>query len=99
MAYIDRNDSIDEMSIVDIFTKLIFDAECPLGDREQMVIAVLVDLVPSLRNASRRDLSEYLRAMSVDEMITAVDQIKDNTARQQELVAAKQMHQGHHLAR
>ena len=99
MVYLDRVDSvIDEMSIVDIFTKLIFDAQSPLSSSEERVIAALGDLMPSLSNVSRNELSEYLRAMSVDEMIRAVEQIKLNTIQVQEFIATKPLDRGHHLS-
>ena len=88
---------MDEMSIVDIFTRLIFDAESPLGVCEQMVVSILVDLVPSLEHASRRDLSEYLRAMSVDEMIQAVNQVKHEMNSHPELIASNTGHAEHRV--
>ena len=62
----------DELSIVDVFTRLIFDTEFSLGARDRLIVDILIDVEPSLGNASRRDISEALRAMSVDEMIAVV---------------------------
>ncbi len=64
---------MDEMSIVDIFTKLIFDSQSALDDSEVQVLELLAHYDETLLKASRRDLSEYLRAMGVDEIILLTD--------------------------
>ena len=82
---------IDEMSIVDVLTKLIFNADARLEGDELLVIDLLAQVDTSLKHASRRYVSEYLRSMGVDEMIKAVNRIKQIMECQQELViAAKQ---------
>ncbi len=81
---------IDEMSIVDIFTQLIFDAESELDDREELILDLLADHDEVLLNASRRDFSEYLRAMGVDEMIKVVAILKSQYERQREYLAGLQ---------
>lgn len=89
MAIVNPGDLIiDEMSIVDVLTKLIFDAESKLDEIEHLVVELLGQIEPSLVNAHRRDVSEYLRSMGVDEMIKAVGQIKTHMVRQSELIAA-----------
>lgn len=65
----------DEMSIVDVLTRLILDADSELQDFEQYVVESLGCLDQSLTGLSRREISEYLRAMGVDEMIAAVNSI------------------------
>lgn len=68
--------AIDEMAIVDIFTKLIFDAEAELSQRQSAMVALLCEYEPSLDNASPREISEHLRSMAVSEMIVVVGHIK-----------------------
>lgn len=67
---------LDEMSIVDVLTKLIFDAESELQGEETLILESLGELDQSLMGRSRLELSEYLRSMGVDEMIAAVNGIK-----------------------
>lgn len=67
---------VDEMSIVDTITRLIFDAESELQAFDSRVVASLGDLDRSLVDLDRRQISEYLRAMGVDEMISAVNRIR-----------------------
>ncbi|MEE8058364.1 MAG: hypothetical protein V3T17_11085 [Pseudomonadales bacterium] len=90
---------IDEMSIVDIFTRLIFDADSDLGDTEILVIEELAQIDHSLVQASRRDVSDYLSSMGVNEMIKLVAQIKRHIDCQQDLIAANQSSQRHPLYR
>ena len=68
--------AIDEMTIVDMLTKFIFDSESVLNEVEQVVIDLVVETDPSLTNTSRRHVGEFLRAMDVNEMIRLVTQIK-----------------------
>lgn len=89
---------MDEMSIVDIFTKLIFDAQSALDDSEVQVLALLTHYDETLLKASRRDVSEYLRAMGVDEMIRVVSKLKSDYEKQSELlasVASRHEHSAH----
>jgi hypothetical protein len=79
---------MDEMSIVDIFTKLIFDAQSALDESEVQVLALLTHYDETLLKASRRDVSEYLRAMAVDEMIKVVSELKSEYEKQGELLAS-----------
>jgi hypothetical protein len=65
-----------EMAIVDLFTRLIFDAESSLDTGEKILIELLCHHEPMLQCASRRDISEYLRAMPIDEMINVVALLK-----------------------
>ncbi len=81
---------IDEMSIVDVFTKLIFDADSVLDETESLILESLGQIETSLFSASRRDISEFLRAMGVDEMISTVGQVKRQVDQQQGVIAAKQ---------
>lgn len=78
---------LDEMSIVDIFTKLIFDAESKLTENEAWVVELLSQVEPGLCSVSRRDLSEYLRAMEVQEMINVVARLKAFMEKQQGVIA------------
>ena len=78
----------DEMSIVDVLTKLIFDAEVELHGTELLVVELLGQVDTSLAASSRRDVGEYLRAMGVDEMIAVVNRIKRLLDCQQGVIAA-----------
>ena len=79
---------IDEMSIVDVLTKLIFDSDSKLEDCELLVVELLAQVDESLVGRSRRDISECLRAMGVDEMIIAVNRIKSLMEQQQGVIAS-----------
>jgi hypothetical protein len=72
----EHDGTIGEMAIVDIFTKLIFDSAVVLEPSEQHIIDVFAVLESTLTGASRRDVSEFLRAMTIEEMISAVNQLK-----------------------
>ncbi|ARN74189.1 hypothetical protein [Oceanicoccus sagamiensis] len=80
--------AVDEMSIVDVFTKLIFDADSMLDETESLIVEILGQIEPSLFEASRRDISEFLRAMGVDEMIATVGQVKRGLDQQQAVIAS-----------
>ncbi len=67
---------VNEMDIVDMFTRLIFDPESKLDDTEALIIELLGQVDSSLVAAPRRDISEYLRSMEVDEMIRVVKTLK-----------------------
>ena len=87
---------VEEMSIVDVFTKLIFDADAALDSSESLILDFLGQVDPGLMGAARRDTSEFLRAMSVDEMISLVAKVKRSMDKQQRLIAARNNQpQGH----
>lgn len=90
---------MDEMSIVDIFTKLIFDAQSHLDESEELIYQLLVHHEESLLKASRRDVSEYLRSMGVDEMIKTVAVLQAEYEKQKGLVVASKPRQGHPVHR
>lgn len=90
---------MDEMSIVDVFTKLIFDAQSSLNDNEELVLSLLTHYDETLLNASRRDVSEYLRAMGVDEMIRVVSTVKRVYEKQGELLVSVRSRPEHPLHR
>ncbi len=83
-----RDPMINEMLIVDVFTRLIFDAEVILGDTGLIVVELLEQVEGSLAGQPRREVSEYLRALGVDEMIAVVKQVKAASDRRQGLLAA-----------
>ena len=95
----ESNSTVDEMAIVDVLTKLIFDAESDLDDTEQLIIHLLAQQDSSIVNARRRDISEYLRAMGVDEMIHTVANIKEHLENQQSLIAAGKVNQNSSIRR
>lgn len=91
MAPAKRNsDIISEMSIVDVITQLIFDTDFEFDDSQQLILAALRQIDQGLYGVHRRNLSEYLRAMPVDEMIKLVTQIKQQLDRQQRFIATEQ---------
>ncbi|MCR8922436.1 hypothetical protein NO559_06605 [Dasania sp. GY-MA-18] len=83
------SDSISEMAIVDLFTRLIFDADAVLDESDQLVLAILQHSDASLAAASRVDISEYLRAMDVREMIAVVASVKQQYEQQQLILLSK----------
>ena len=90
MAKLDNSDgSVSEMAIVDMFTQLIFDAETALDESGLLLLELLSQIEPSLLDASRRDLSEYLRAMNVSEMIEVVSEIKELIDQRQAVTRAR----------
>lgn len=93
------NSAFDEISIVDVLTKLIFDAESDLNETESLVIRLLGQLDSSVVNASRRDISEYIRSMGVAEMILVVERTKSLIEQQRELIAAGALISGRALHR
>ena len=88
---------IDEMSIVDVFTKLIFDADAQLANAESLVLDYLGQVNPTLINVPRRDISEFLRSMSVDEMIHLVAKVKNHMDEQHRVVAARKNNAHRHV--
>jgi len=81
---------LDEMSIVDVLTKLIFDAESELDESESLIVSMLGQVDSSMVDVPRREISECLRAMAVDEMIRIVDKLKLIIEQQQKLIIAGQ---------
>lgn len=80
--------AMSEMAIVDVFTRLIFDADTRLNKSERMVIDLLCLHESSLAGASRRDISEFIRTMTIEEMIEMVNQLKTQLDQQLGLIAA-----------
>lgn len=81
--------AVDEMAIVDIFTKLIFDAEAEMDHWETVMVGLLCEYEPSLDQASAREVSEYLRSMAVSEMIVVVGHIKKQCEQRNLLVGGQ----------
>ena len=79
---------LSEMAIVDIFTRLILDTETPLNSSEQLVISLLEQFDHATADFSRQDLSDYLRLLAVDEMITLVGELKAILEQRQGLLLA-----------
>ena len=71
-----QSEPINEMAIVDTFTKLIFGQESHYSSSEQLIIQVLRLVDPSVAVDSHRDMGQYLRAMGVDEMIQLVARVQ-----------------------
>jgi hypothetical protein len=80
--------AMSEMAIVDVFTRLIFDADARLNKSERMIIELLCLHESTLVGAARRDISEFLRAMTIEEMTAVVNQLKTRFDQQQGLIAA-----------
>lgn len=77
-----HSDVLDEISIVNVFTRLIFDAEAELQGAELNILRMLGEMDGTLMGSNRREISEYLQAMGVDEMISAVDHVRQQLALQ-----------------
>lgn len=73
----DENGSVSEMAIVDMFTQLIFDAETQLDESGKLLLELLSQVEPTIVDASRQGLSEYLRSLNVTEMIRIVGDVKE----------------------
>ena len=87
MAQNNRSAShLDEMCIVDVFTKLIFDSSSELDASENHIIELLCQAEASMEGASRRDVSDYLRSVGVDDMIKLVLKVKRQEGRNMNLV-------------
>ena len=69
--------TINEMAIVDTFTKLIFGEEDAYSDGELEIIEALrkVDMNVALDN--HQAMGEYLRALGVQEMIQLVSRVRE----------------------
>lgn len=89
---------INEMSIVDVFTKLIFDAEAVLNDTEAQIVDCLELVEGPQIHSPRREIGEFLRSMGVDEMISLVAKVKSKMD-QQRLVTAKNSGHGPRIHR
>lgn len=77
-----HNDVLDEMSIVNVFTRLIFDAEAELQAVELNILRLLGEMDGALLGSNRREISEYLQSMGVDEMISAVNHVRQQMSLQ-----------------
>lgn len=76
-AHSSNDDSpINEMSIVDTFTKLIFGEEGSYSRRELSIIQALRMVEVSVLADSHSDMGAYLRAMEVREMIELVARVR-----------------------
>ena len=67
---------MNEMSIVDTFTKLIFGDESGYDHGEQRIIEVLRIVDSNVSTDSHRDMGVYLRALGVQEMIKLVSCVR-----------------------
>lgn len=83
------NGILDEMAIVDVLTRLIFDADAELQGSERLLLELLEQVDESLLGAPRRDISEYLRSMGVDEMILLVNRLKQMIDHRHHLIASQ----------
>ena len=87
--FADESGSVSEIAIVDMFTQLIFDADTALDDSGKLLIDLLAQVEPSLLDTSRKELSNYLRALSVAEMIAVVGQVKEQFDQHRLMVLSK----------
>jgi len=78
---------ISELSIVDVFTMLIFDIDSDLTQSQQMVVTLLGQYEPAMAQANRIQLSDYLRALDVSEMIDIVMAVKHLLRQQQHILS------------
>ena len=68
---------ISEMAIVNVFTKLIFGEEQAYSSRELLIIQALRVVDARVVRDSHQEMGEYLRNMSVREMIQLVSRMRD----------------------
>lgn len=78
---------LSEISIVDVFTMLIFDIDSELTETQQMVVTLLGQYEPAVANANRIQLSDYLRTLDVSEMIDVVMAVKHLLKQQQQMLS------------
>jgi hypothetical protein len=88
--------AVNEIAIVNILTKLILDADAELSDTEEMILALLLEVDPSVAHDSRADVSNHLRTMGVDDMINVVGSIQDLIDQQQASDTVSQPSFRHH---
>jgi len=69
-------DVIDEMAIVDTFTKLIFAVEGDYSPMEHAVIDAFRAVEANVYRDSTADMGEYLRDLGVREMIQLVARVE-----------------------
>jgi len=67
---------VNEMAIVDTFTKLIFGEDSRYSNRELMIIQALRMVDTNVVFDSHRDMGAYLRALGVGEMIKLVGRVQ-----------------------
>ncbi len=68
---------ISEMAIVNVFTKLIFGEEQAYSSRELLIIQALRVVDARVVRDSHQEMGEYLRNMSVREMIQLVSRMRE----------------------
>ncbi len=71
---------VDEMAIVDTFTKLIFGEDRRYSNRELMIIQAFRTVDTNVVFDSHRDMGAYLRALGVGEMIKLVSRVQRQLA-------------------
>ncbi len=76
----DMNRAI-EMSIVDLFTKMIFGQVAELSERELSIIQALRLADDNISMDSYQEMGVYLRALGVQEMIGLVSRVKQHLDR------------------
>jgi hypothetical protein len=75
---------VTEMSIVDIFTKLIF-GDDGYSERESLIIDAFRSVHPDVMRDSYQEMGEYLRNLGVREMIQLVSRVRQYISDSDEL--------------
>ena len=70
------NDVASEMVIVNRLTQLIFNASARMDETDHQLVQLLAHIEPSLMDASNKDLTDYLLALNISEMISIVAEVK-----------------------
>ncbi len=73
--------SATEMSIVDLFTKLIFGQVEELSEQELSIVQALRIADDNISMDSYQEMGVYLRALGVQEMIGLVARVRSGVAR------------------
>lgn len=72
--------SATEMSIVDLFTKLIFGQAEELSEQELSIVQALQIADDNISMDNYQEMGVYLRALGVQEMIGLVSRVKSSVA-------------------
>ena len=76
MGSLTHNSSLNEMAIVDLFTKLIFGGDHALDASELQILQALRQVDRGLGLESLREVGFYLRALGVSQMIELVTRVQ-----------------------
>jgi len=77
MRSADDYTGISELTIVDTFTRLIFNEEAGLQPRDRLIIRAFREVDANVFRDTPAQMGEYLRSLGVREMIYLVSRIRE----------------------